>query len=73
MAPRTDAVRPLAAIDDDARAMSAHLIAFFNHEIKAGRLPKNLLPLQSGVGSVANAVVAGMVDSPYKHLTVLPK
>lgn len=65
-----DAVRPLAAIDDDARAMSAHLTDFFNQEIKAGRLPKNLLPLQSGVGSVANAVMAGMVDSPYKNLTV---
>lgn len=65
-----DAVRPLAAIDDDARAMSGHLIEFFNSEIKAGRLPKNLLPLQSGVGSVANAVMAGMVDSPYKNLTV---
>jgi succinyl-CoA:acetate CoA-transferase len=65
-----DAVRPLAAIDDDARAMSAHLTDFFNNEIKLGRLPKNLLPLQSGVGSVANAVMAGMVDAPFKNLTV---
>jgi succinyl-CoA:acetate CoA-transferase len=65
-----DAVRPLAAIDDDAKAMSAHLTDFFNNEIKQGRLPKNLLPLQSGVGSVANAVMAGMVESPYKNLTV---
>ncbi|MDR3589167.1 MAG: acetyl-CoA hydrolase/transferase family protein [Negativicutes bacterium] len=65
-----DAQRPLAAIDDDAKAMSRHLIEFFNSEIKAGRMPKNLLPLQSGVGSVANAVVAGLVDSPYKNLTV---
>jgi succinyl-CoA:acetate CoA-transferase len=65
-----DAVRPLAAIDDDAKAMSSHLTDFFNNEIKQGRLPKNLLPLQSGVGSVANAVMAGMVESPYKNLTV---
>ena len=65
-----DAVRPLAAIDDDAKAMSNHLTEFFNREIKAGRLPKNLLPLQSGVGSVANAVMAGMADSPYRNLTV---
>lgn len=65
-----DAVRPLAAIDDDARAMSGYLIEFLNNEIKHGRLPKNLLPLQSGVGSVANAVIAGLVDSPYEHLTV---
>lgn len=65
-----DAVRPLAAIDDDAKAMSGNLTEFFNSEIKHGRLPKNLLPLQSGVGSVANAVMAGMVESPYKNLTV---
>ncbi|VBB06331.1 acetyl-coa hydrolase/transferase [Lucifera butyrica] len=65
-----DAVRPLAAIDDDARAMSAHLIDFLNNEIKQGRMPKNLLPLQSGVGSVANAVVCGLVNSPYENLSV---
>ncbi|MBP2640938.1 MAG: cat1 [Firmicutes bacterium] len=65
-----DAVRPLAAIDDAAKAISGNLIDFFNFEIKHGRLPKNLLPLQSGVGSVANAVMAGMVHSPYQNLRV---
>lgn len=65
-----DAVRPLAEIDDDAKAMSGHLIEFMNFEIKHGRMPKNLLPLQSGVGSVANAVVSGLVASPFEHLTV---
>ena len=65
-----DGVRPLAAIDDDAKAMSAYLIDFLNAEIKAGRMPENLLPLQSGVGSVANAVVSGLADSPYSNLTV---
>ena len=67
---RPDGVRPLGAIDDDARAMSRHLIDFLNKEVKEGRMPKNLLPLQSGVGSVANAVISGLVDSPYEHLTV---
>lgn len=65
-----DAVRPLAAIDEDAKAMTGHLIEFLQHEIKAGRMPANLLPLQSGVGSVANAVVAGLVDSDFSDLTV---
>ena len=65
-----DAVRPLAPIDDDARAMSGHLIEFFSHEIKMGRLPQNLLPLQSGVGSVANAVVSGLANSPFENLIV---
>ncbi|WP_371371558.1 acetyl-CoA hydrolase/transferase family protein [Sporomusa aerivorans] len=65
-----DDVRPLAAIDDDARAMTGHLIDFLKEEIKAGRMPANLLPLQSGVGSVANAVVAGLADSEFENLTV---
>ncbi|WP_371377175.1 acetyl-CoA hydrolase/transferase family protein [Sporomusa aerivorans] len=65
-----DAVRELAAIDENYRAMTAHLIEFLKFEIRAGRLPKNLLPLQSGVGSVANAVVAGLVDSDFEDLTV---
>ncbi|MDR3348359.1 MAG: acetyl-CoA hydrolase/transferase family protein [Acidaminococcales bacterium] len=65
-----DGTRALAAIDDDAKAMSGHLIEFLQNEIKQGRLPKNLLPLQSGVGSVANAVIAGLVDSPFENLSV---
>ena len=55
-----DGVRPLAPLDDESRAMARNLLGFFDREVKAGRLPANLLPLQSGVGSVANAVLAGL-------------
>jgi succinyl-CoA:acetate CoA-transferase len=37
--------------------------------VKQGRLPKDLLPLQSGVGNIANAVLAGLNDGPFKNLT----
>ncbi|RHK02859.1 succinate CoA transferase [Acidaminococcus sp. AM05-11] len=60
----------LSAVDDDARAMGQNLVDFFKAEVKAGRLPKNLLPLQSGVGSVANAVINGLVNSDFEDLTV---
>lgn len=66
----TDKVRPLGAIDDEAKAMGENLVAFFKDEVAAGRLPKNLLPLQSGVGSVANAVINGLVHSDFENLTV---
>ena len=66
----TDGVRDLAPIDDNARAMSAHFIKFLKADIKAGRMPTGLLPLQSGVGSVANAVVSGFVDSEFTDLEV---
>jgi hypothetical protein len=32
-------------------------------------MPENLLPLQSGVGNIANAVLSGLVDSPFENLT----
>ena len=66
----TDKVRPLGEIDDEAKAMGANLVAFFKQEVAERRLPKNLLPLQSGVGSVANAVINGLVNSDFEDLTV---
>ncbi len=66
----TDKVRPLSAIDDDAKHMGQNLVNFLKAEVAAGRLPKNLLPLQSGVGSVANAVINGLVNSDFEDLTV---
>ncbi|RKD20936.1 succinyl-CoA:acetate CoA-transferase [Caminicella sporogenes DSM 14501] len=65
----TDKVRPLAPIDENSRKISGYIIDFLEHEVKMGRLPKNLLPLQSGVGSVANAVLGGLVDSKFENMT----
>lgn len=66
----TDKVRPLGEIDEDAKHMGENLVAFLKKEVAEGRLPKNLLPLQSGVGSVANAVINGLVNSDFEDLTV---
>lgn len=55
--------------DDVSKSIAAQIIDFLDHEVKAGRLPKNLLPLQSGVGNVANAVLAGLMDAPFDDLT----
>ena len=65
-----DHTRDLAPIDENSKKMSQLTLEFLNAEIKAGRMPKNLLPLQSGVGNVANAVMAGFVDSDLEDLTV---
>lgn len=64
-----DRVRPLGQVDEDSRAISKHIMHFLENEVETGRLPENLLPLQSGVGSVANAVMAGLVESKFKNLT----
>ncbi|MDD3114264.1 MAG: acetyl-CoA hydrolase/transferase family protein [Anaerovibrio sp.] len=65
-----DHTRALGEIDENSRKMSHNFIELLNKEIADGRMPKNLLPLQSGVGAVANAVISGFVDSDLKDLTV---
>lgn len=37
---------------------------FFVSEMRAGRIPPQFLPLQSGVGNIANAVLAALGDHP---------
>ncbi|OAG76707.1 Acetyl-CoA hydrolase [Acetobacter malorum] len=59
---------PFAAPDENARAIAGHLLDFFSHEVKQNRLPPSLLPLQSGVGNVANAVLEGLNEGPFENL-----
>jgi succinyl-CoA:acetate CoA-transferase len=60
---------PFASPDDAAKRIAGHLIEFFRHEVARGRLPASLLPLQSGVGNIANAVLSGLLDSPFEDMT----
>ncbi|SJZ50590.1 acetyl-CoA hydrolase/transferase family protein [Garciella nitratireducens] len=65
-----DKTREVAPIDENAKKMASHLIEFLKKEVELKRLPKNLLPLQSGVGSVANAVLAGLIESKFEDLMI---
>jgi len=56
--------------DEETEIMAQHLLTFLRKEIEAGRLTEKLAPLQSGVGSVANAVLHGMIDSEFENLEV---
>ena len=60
---------PFSPPDENSRAIAGHILEFLQHEVKKGRLPAQLLPLQSGVGNVANAVMAGLQDGPFENLT----
>lgn len=62
--------RSLGATDEISERIAGHILDFFQAEVDAGRLPANLLPLQSGVGNIANAVVGGLVNGPFNNLTV---
>lgn len=57
------------APDENSRLIAGHILEFFEHEVRKGRLPKDLLPLQSGVGNIANAVMAGLNQGPFENLT----
>lgn len=57
-------------VDDDFRKMSDNLIKFLEGEIAAGRLCDPLPPLQAGIGGVSNAVLEGLKESSFEHLTV---
>lgn len=65
-----DKVPPNTPSDEQSRGIANHLIEFLEHEVKQGRLPANLHPLQSGIGNIANAVVEGLASSNFKNLTV---
>ncbi|KAK0705541.1 hypothetical protein B0H67DRAFT_604335 [Lasiosphaeris hirsuta] len=56
--------------DATSKAIAGHLIEFLEHEVRHGRLPANLLPLQSGIGNIANAVIGGLEHSNFKNLKV---
>jgi succinyl-CoA:acetate CoA-transferase len=56
--------------DNETVIMAQHLIEFLREEIRAGRLTNSLAPLQSGIGSVANAVFHGLLDSEFTDLVV---
>jgi len=60
---------PFKALDADSKQIALHVLDFFAHEVKQGRLPENLLPLQSGVGNIANAVMMGLDEGPFRQLT----
>jgi succinyl-CoA:acetate CoA-transferase len=67
---KMDHSAPITQPDEETRQIAGHLLEFFRHEVKVGRLPQNLAPLQSGIGSVANAVLHGFLTSGFSDLKV---
>ncbi len=52
--------KPFTPLDDATIAIGENVVNFLVKEMKAGRLPKEFVPVQSGVGNVANAVLGCM-------------
>lgn len=58
-----DDVAPFAPADETSNRIASNVVAFLLDEMRAGRIPPQFLPLQSGVGNIANAVMAGLGES----------
>ena len=59
-----DDVAPFDPPNKTGRAIADKVVAFLLNEMGAGRIPKEFLPFQSGVGNVANAVLATLGEHP---------
>lgn len=59
-----DDVAPFEPPSADHNRIAQFVVEFLLNEMRAGRIPEEFLPLQSGVGNVANAVMAGLGENP---------
>lgn len=66
----TDSPAEIAPADESTTAISKHLINFFTDEVNKGHLTNSLMPLQAGIGKVANAVLNGFLESDFENLTM---
>ncbi|GGY53765.1 acetyl-CoA hydrolase/transferase family protein [Pseudoduganella albidiflava] len=56
--------------DEGTDAIARHVIAFLEGEVAAGRMGPELLPLQAGIGTIANAVLHGLAQSSFRNLAM---
>jgi succinate CoA transferase len=59
-----DHVMELEAPNGTSRQIAEHVVHFFLEEMHRGRIPKALLPIQVGVGNVANGMLAALGRHP---------
>lgn len=58
-----DGVKPFSAPDEVSKQIGSNVVKFLLGEYRRGGIPKEFLPLQSGVGNVANAVLYDLGES----------
>ena len=61
---RKDEVGGFTAPDEVTSRIGKYVSEFLTQEIKAGRIPASFLPVQSGVGNIANAVMFELGNNP---------
>ena len=59
---------PFKPLDDISKQIAGHFLDFLEGEVQAGRLTYDGYVMQSGVGNVPNAVMAGLLDSKFTNI-----
>jgi acetyl-CoA hydrolase len=59
-----DETTSFRACDETTLRIGANVAAFLAGELKAGKIPSTFLPIQSGVGETANAVLKALGENP---------
>ncbi len=55
-----DEIKGFSELDETTIKIGANVADFLGAELRKGTIPKEFLPIQSGVGNIANAVLAGI-------------
>lgn len=59
---------PFKPVDETSQKIAGHFLDLLEGEVKAGRLSYDGYIMQSGVGNVPNAVMAGLLDSKFENI-----
>ena len=65
-----DMAGDIVPADEATSAIAKNIVNFFEKEVAAGKLTKELMPLQCGIGKVANAVLGGLEHSDFENLVM---
>ncbi|MDE5868922.1 MAG: acetyl-CoA hydrolase, partial [Muribaculaceae bacterium] len=60
----SESIKPFTAPDELTQKIGDNICNFLVEQLRTGKLPKEFLPIQSGVGNVANAVLYGLGENP---------
>lgn len=59
-----------AVFDERSERLAGHLVKFLKNEVKEGRLPPNLFPIEIGLGSIADGIMKSFVHQEFENLSV---
>jgi acetyl-CoA hydrolase/succinyl-CoA:acetate CoA-transferase len=67
---RPDSPAKISPPDENTIAIAQHILRFLENEVVDGRMTNSLLPIQVGIGKIANSVLSGFINSPFENLTM---